>query len=155
MQKQTSKKVAPPKQSTTQKITPKPTNAPPAGIKTGGKGTVRRKKKVVSKAAATTNEDKNFLNNLKRLSFAPIKVEEVIFFKGTESASTFEKPTVLGTQGYTCYAVSGQMKEIPYEEASKKIDFSNQLKQLSSQLGDNQLGDNLDEIPNLEKNFSA
>ncbi|VDM44552.1 unnamed protein product [Toxocara canis] len=49
-----------------------------AQVRTGGKGTARRKKKVVHKTAAT--DDKKLQSNLKKLSVTNIPgIEEVYF----------------------------------------------------------------------------
>ena len=64
-----------------------------ASVRTGGKGSVRRKKKAVHKT--TTTDDKRLQNTLKRLSVNNIPaIEEVNLFKDNGSVIHFASPKV-------------------------------------------------------------
>ena len=64
-----------------------------ASVRTGGKGSVRRKKKAVHKT--TTTDDKRLQNTLKRLSVNNIPaIEEVNLFKDNGTVIHFSNPKV-------------------------------------------------------------
>merc|ERR1712230_320204 len=65
-----------------------------ANVRIGGKGTQRRKKKIVHKASNT--DDKKLQSQLKKLSINPIPgIEEVNMFKDDGSVIHFTNPKVL------------------------------------------------------------
>merc|ERR1712210_338384 len=64
-----------------------------SSVRVGGKGTVRRKKKIVHKASST--DDKKLQSQLKKLSINPIPgIEEVNMFKDDGSVLHFQNPKV-------------------------------------------------------------
>merc|ERR1712032_562515 len=76
-----------------------------SAVRTGGKGSVRRKKKAVHKT--TTNDDKQLKNTLKRLGVNVIPgIEEVNIFKD-ETVIHFTNPKVQASIAANTYVVSG------------------------------------------------
>ncbi|KAI8467636.1 MAG: NAC domain-containing protein [Monoraphidium minutum] len=74
-------------------------------VRTGGKGTVRRKKKAVHKTAGT--DDKRLQSTLKRLGVNTIPgIEEVNIFQG-DSIIQFQNPKVQASIAANTYVVSG------------------------------------------------
>ncbi|XP_057855391.1 nascent polypeptide-associated complex subunit beta [Cryptomeria japonica] len=74
-------------------------------VRTGGKGTVRRKKKAVHKT--TTTDDKRLQSTLKRLGVSSIPaIEEVNIFKD-EMVIHFVNPKVQASIGANTWVVSG------------------------------------------------
>jgi len=74
--------------------------------RTGGKGTVRRKKKAVHKTA--NNDDKKLQATLKRLGVNNIPaIEEVNLFKDDGTVIHFKNPKVQASIGANTYVVSG------------------------------------------------
>ena len=77
-----------------------------AQVRTGGKGSVRRKKKAIHKT--TTTDDKRLQNTLKRLGVNNIPaIEEVNLFKDNGTVIHFNNPkgasaTLAGEQLSTC-----------------------------------------------------
>ena len=68
-----------------------------AGVRTGGKGSVRRKKKAVHKATPT--DDKRLQSTLKRLPLNQLPgIEEVNIFKDNGTVINFQAPK--GMQEY-------------------------------------------------------
>lgn len=75
-------------------------------VRTGGKGSVRRKKKAVHKA--TSNDDKRLQTVLKRLGINVIQsIEEVNMFKEDGSVIHFSNPKVQASIAANTYAISG------------------------------------------------
>ena len=74
-------------------------------VRTGGKGSVRRKKKAIHKT--TTTDDKRLQNTLKRLGVNTIPgIEEVNIFKD-ETVIHFTNPKVQASIAANTYVVSG------------------------------------------------
>ncbi|PWA49116.1 Nascent polypeptide-associated complex NAC domain-containing protein [Artemisia annua] len=74
-------------------------------VRTGGKGSVRRKKKAVHKP--NTTDDKRLLSTLKRIGVQPIpQIEEVNIFKD-ETVIQFVNPKVQAAVGANTWVVSG------------------------------------------------
>jgi nascent polypeptide-associated complex subunit beta len=74
-------------------------------VRTGGKGSVRRKKKAVHKTSST--DDKRLQNTLKRLSVNTIPgIEEVNIFKD-DTVIHFTNPKVQASIAANTYVVSG------------------------------------------------
>eukprot|EP00249_Psilotum_nudum_P005893 c19306_g2_i1 orf=325-783(+) len=74
-------------------------------VRTGGKGTVRRKKKAVHKT--TTTDDKRLQNTLKRLGVNTIPgIEEVNIFKD-ETVIHFLNPKVQASIAANTWVISG------------------------------------------------
>lgn len=75
-------------------------------VRTGGKGTVRRKKKAVHKTTST--DDKRLQSTLKRLGVNTIPgIEEVLLINGDGSALQFNNPKVQASIAANTYVVSG------------------------------------------------
>jgi nascent polypeptide-associated complex subunit beta len=76
-------------------------------VRTGGKGTVRRKKKAAHKVTAA--DDKKLSAALKKLGVTPIPgVEEVNLFKADGQVLHFANPKVQAAISANTFAVSGQ-----------------------------------------------
>ncbi|PRP87369.1 hypothetical protein PROFUN_01631 [Planoprotostelium fungivorum] len=77
-----------------------------AQVRTGGKGSVRRKKKAPHKA--TTTDDKKLQSTLKRLGVNPIQgIEEVNLFQEDDGVIHFKNPKVQASIAANTYVVSG------------------------------------------------
>jgi len=77
-----------------------------AQVRTGGKGSVRRKKKAIHKT--TTTDDKRLQNTLKRLGVNNIPaIEEVNLFKDNGPVIHFNNPKVQASIAANTYVVSG------------------------------------------------
>ena len=77
-----------------------------AQVRTGGKGSVRRKKKAIHKT--TTTDDKRLQNTLKRLGVNNIPaIEEVNLFKDNGTVIHFNNPKVQASIAANTYVVSG------------------------------------------------
>lgn len=75
-------------------------------VRIGGKGTPRRKKKVVHKTATT--DDKKLQNVLKKLSVNPIPgIEEVNMIKDDGTVIHFTNPKVQASLAANTFAVNG------------------------------------------------
>lgn len=75
-------------------------------VRTGGKGTVRRKKKAIHKT--TTTDDKRLQNTLKRLGVNNIPaIEEVNLFKENGTVIHFTNPKVQASIAANTYVISG------------------------------------------------
>ncbi len=80
--------------------------APDVQSRIGGKGTVRRKQKAVTKA--TSADDKKLVSTLKRMGVNTIPgIEEVSIVKDDGSAIVFANPKVQANIGSNTYVVSG------------------------------------------------
>merc|ERR1712158_82335 len=78
-----------------------------ANVRIGGKGTARRRKKIVHKASNT--DDKKLQSQLKKLSINPIPViEEVNMFRDDGSVIHFTNPKVQASPQANTFAISGQ-----------------------------------------------
>jgi len=76
-------------------------------VRIGGKGTARRKKKVVHRTAVT--DDKKLQNSLKKLSVNTIPgIEEVNMIKDDGSVVHFNNPKVQASLAANTFAVTGQ-----------------------------------------------
>merc|ERR1719309_503647 len=77
-----------------------------AQVRIGGKGTVRRKKKVVHRTATT--DDKKLQSSLKKLSVNNIPgIEEVNMIKDDGSVIHFNNPKVQASLAANTFAVTG------------------------------------------------
>eukprot|EP00179_Madagascaria_erythrocladioides_P006198 CAMPEP_0198319604 /NCGR_PEP_ID=MMETSP1450-20131203/8715_1 /TAXON_ID=753684 ORGANISM="Madagascaria erythrocladiodes, Strain CCMP3234" /NCGR_SAMPLE_ID=MMETSP1450 /ASSEMBLY_ACC=CAM_ASM_001115 /LENGTH=200 /DNA_ID=CAMNT_0044022997 /DNA_START=128 /DNA_END=730 /DNA_ORIENTATION=- len=77
-----------------------------ANVRTGGKGTVRRKKKAIHKAAPT--DDKRLQSTIKRLGLNTIPgIESVNLFREDGQVINFTNPKVQASIGANTYVVSG------------------------------------------------
>lgn len=85
------------------------------GASTGGKGTVRRKKKTVHRATAT--DDKRLQSTLKRLGVNNIPaIEEVNLFKEDGDVIHFTNPKVQASIGANTYVISGRCETKKLQE---------------------------------------
>ncbi|VUZ41626.1 unnamed protein product [Hymenolepis diminuta] len=92
----------------------------------GGKGTARRKRKVVHKTAAT--DDKKLQATLKKLGLNPIpSIEEVNMYKADGTMLHFKNPRVQASPHANMFAVSGLA-----ENKSLNDLFPNMMSQLET-----------------------
>lgn len=104
-------------------------------VRTGGKGSVRRKKKAVHKA--TTNDDKRLQGVLKRLNVNAIPaIEEANMFKSDGTVIHFVNPKVQASIPSNTYVIAGPSETKKIEEL---------LPGILSQLGE----ENMDQIKEL------
>eukprot|EP01025_Chloroclados_australasicus_P030351 TRINITY_DN3046_c1_g1_i5.p1 TRINITY_DN3046_c1_g1~~TRINITY_DN3046_c1_g1_i5.p1 ORF type:complete len:203 (-),score=26.52 TRINITY_DN3046_c1_g1_i5:61-669(-) len=83
-------------------------------VRTGGKGTVRRKKKAVHKATST--DDKRLQNTLKRLGVNTIPgIEEVMIMKDSQVIH-FSNPKVQASIAANTYVVNGPSQERSFQD---------------------------------------
>merc|ERR1712070_619742 len=88
-------------------------------VRTGGKGTVRRKKKAVHKTTST--DDKRLQSTLKRLGVNTIPgIEEVNIFKG-DDVIHFLNPKVQASIAANTYVVSGPSQTKKLQELLPSI----------------------------------
>jgi len=138
-----------------------------AQVRIGGKGTARRKKKVVHRTA-TTN-DKNLQSSLKKLSVSTIPgIEEVNMIKDDGSVIHFNNPKVQASLGANTIAVTGHAENKQITELLPGIlnqlgaESLTHLKKLASNVtggdvaadgddGDDE--DDDDDVPDLVENF--
>ncbi|KAL1236164.1 Transcription factor [Trichinella spiralis] len=119
-------------------------------VRIGGKGTARRKKKVVHKTATT--DDKKLHSNLKKLAVNSIPgIEEVNMIKDDGTVIHFNNPKVQASVAANTFAISGH--------AEKSLDH---LKRLAGSVGgqpgkkENLIANEVeldDEVPDLVGNF--
>merc|ERR1712156_514009 len=84
-----------------------------AQVRIGGKGTARRKKKVIHRTATT--DDKKLQSSLKKLSVNPIPgIEEVNMIKEDGHVIHFNNPKVQASLAANTFAITGhaEMKQI-------------------------------------------
>ena len=133
--------------------------------RTGGKGSVRRKKKAVHKT--TTTDEKRLTATLKRLNVNNIPaIEEVNLFKDNGQVIHFNNPKVQASIGANTYVVSGACETKNLQELLPGIinqlgpDNLQNLKKIAEAYsggdaaaagGDDD--DDDDEIPDLVGNF--
>lgn len=88
---------------------------------TGGKGTMRRKKKVTSKASSA-QADAKLGTTLKKLGANNIPgIEEVNFFKEDGKVIHFKNPKVQAAISSNTYVISGPSEEKPLQELLPSI----------------------------------
>lgn len=111
-----------------------------AGVRVGGKGSVRRKKKAVHKAAPT--DDKRLQSTLKRLQLSHLPgIEEVNIFKDNGSVINFKNPKVQAQISANTYVISGSAVTKSLQDMLPSIvnqlgtDNMPQMKTLMDQLG--------------------
>jgi len=132
-------------------------------VRTGGKGTVRRKKKAVHKATST--DDKRLQTTLKRLGVNTIPgIEEVNLFQADGNVVHFLNPKVQASIAANTYVVSGPSQVQSIQELLPGImnqigaDMSQIQKLAESMQGGNKLKDQEeedddDDVPTLVDNF--
>lgn len=108
-------------------------------VRTGGKGTMRRKKKAVHKTTST--DDKRLQNTLKRLGVNTIPgIEEVNIFKD-DTVIHFLNPKVQASIAANTYVISGPSQNKKIQELLPGIlnqmgpDSLTHLKKVMQQLG--------------------
>ncbi|GAX81944.1 hypothetical protein CEUSTIGMA_g9372.t1 [Chlamydomonas eustigma] len=137
-------------------------------VRTGGKGTMRRKKKAVHKT--TTTDDKRLQSVLKRLGVNTIPgIEEVNIFKD-DDVIHFTNPKVQASIAANTYVISGPSQTKKLQELLPGIlnqmgpDSLMHLKKMMAQMGGAAgLGagfpggaggdENDDDVPDLVENF--
>jgi len=110
-------------------------------VRTGGKGSVRRKKKVVHKATAA--DDKKLKSTLQKLAARDIPaIEEVNLFHKDGHVIHFVNPKVQAAIDKNVYVVSGPSESKKLEEL---------LPGIISQLGP----DNINDLKKIYQSFAA
>lgn len=128
-------------------------------VRTGGKGSVRRVKATVHKAAAA--DDKRLMQSLKRMGCNQIPgIEEVNLFLNNGEVIHFESPKVQASIQSNTYVVSGTAATKKLQDLLPGIisqlgpDNLQNLKKIAESLGAAQgkNGDD-DDVPDLVENF--
>jgi nascent polypeptide-associated complex subunit beta len=102
-----------------------------AQVRLGGKGTMRRPAKIISKSEST--EDKKVTNTLKRLGVQPVgDAEEAVFYKSDGQAMIFKNPKLQASMHGGVFVVQGG-----YETKDLKNDPSFMMSQIQSMLAAN------------------
>jgi len=140
-----------------------------AQVRIGGKGTVRRKKKVVHRTATT--DDKKLQSSLKKLSVNNIPgIEEVNMIKDDGTVIHFNNPKVQASLAANTFAVTGHAENKQITEMLPGIlnqlgaESLTHLKRLASNVGGAGVGGAMeaannmdeeddDEVPDLVENF--
>jgi len=139
-------------------------------VRIGGKGTARRKKKVLHRTATT--DDKKLQSSLKKLSVNNIPgIEEVNMMKNDGSVIHFNNPKVQASLAANTFAVTGQSETKQITEMLPGIlnqlgaESLQHLKRLATSVsGDNKAAaagptaaveeeDDDDDVPDLVENF--
>jgi nascent polypeptide-associated complex subunit beta len=132
-------------------------------VRTGGKGSVRRKKKAVHKTTST--DDKRLQNTLKRLGVNTIPgIEEVNIFQG-DDVINFTNPKVQASIAANTYVISGPSQTKSIEEMLPGIlpqlgpegiqELSKKEGGARGGLADIQEDDDDEDVPELVENFEA
>jgi nascent polypeptide-associated complex subunit beta len=128
-------------------------------VRTGGKGSMRRKKKAVHKT--TTTDDKRLQSTLKRLGVNTIPgIEEVNIIK-EDSIINFLNPKVQASIAANTYVVSGASQTKKLQDMLPGIinqlgpDSLNSLRKLAEQYQGGMDVEGDDEVPDLVENFEA
>merc|ERR1719289_820842 len=139
-----------------------------ANVRIGGKGTVRRKKKVVHRTATT--DDKKLQSSLKKLSVNNIPgIEEVNMIKDDGTVIHFNNPKVQAALPANTFAITGHAENKQITEMLPGIlnqlgaDSLTHLKRLANAVpgmasaggitDGNVADDDDDEVPDLVENF--
>lgn len=127
-------------------------------VRIGGKGTPRRKKKVVHATAAT--DDKKLQSSLKKLSVNTIPgIEEVNMIKDDGTVIHFNNPKAQASLAANTFAITGHGENKQIAEMLPGIlsqlgpEGLNQLKRLASSVAAPKPLEEDDEVPNLIGNF--
>ena len=134
-----------------------------ASVRTGGKGSVRRKKKAIHKASNT--DDKKLQSTLKRLGVNLIpSIEEVNLFKDDGTVVHIMNPKVQASIPANTYVVSGSAETKRLQELLPGIisqigpdNLSNLKKIAETFSGTPDAPDNADDddVPDLVDNFET
>jgi len=140
-----------------------------AQVRIGGKGSARRKKKVIHKTAVS--DDKKLQTSLKKLGLSPIpSIEEVNMIKNDGTVIHFNNPKVQASLSANTFAVTGHAENKTMSEMLPNIlsqlgpESLDNLKWLASTLSKSGEGDaskvvpaatadDDDEVPDLVENF--
>jgi len=133
-----------------------------ANVRIGGKGTARRKKKIVHKASNT--DDKKLQSQLKKLSINPIPgIEEVNMFRDDGSVIHFTNPKVQASPQANTFAISGQAETKQVSEMLPSIvnqlgpeGFASLRKLAMEKVGEESQATQAakdDDVPDLEGDF--
>lgn len=134
-----------------------------AQVRIGGKGTPRRKKKVVHSTQAT--DDKKLQSSLKKLSVNTIPgIEEVNMIKDDGTVIHFNNPKAQASLAANTFAITGHGENKQITEMLPGIlsqlgpEGLNQLKRLASSVTNSGVSGKLvadedDEVPDLVENF--
>jgi len=133
-------------------------------VRIGGKGTARRKRKVVHRTATT--DDKKLQSSLKKLSVNNIPgIEEVNMIKDDGSVIHFNNPKVQASLAANTFAVTGHAENKQITELLPGIlnqlgaESLTHLKKLASNVSGGEggaegaLDDDDDDVPDLVENF--
>ncbi|GHP07173.1 nascent polypeptide-associated complex beta subunit [Pycnococcus provasolii] len=139
-----------------------------SAVRTGGRGSVRRKKKAVHKTTST--DDKRLQNTLKRLGVNTIPgIEEVNIFKD-ETVIHFTNPKVQASIAANTYVVSGPSQTKKLQDLLPGIisqlgtDNLANLKKIAQEYGNSAAAasgadaaddDDDDDVPELVENFET
>lgn len=130
-------------------------------VRIGGKGTARRKKKLIRRV--NTTDDKKIQSSLKKLSVSNISgIEEVNMIKDDGRVLHFNNPTVQASLNSNTFSIAGHSEEKHFTELLPGIlnhlgaEGFNHLKRHASSMAQG-LGANLDdeEVPELVEDFEA
>merc|ERR1711915_1092568 len=134
-------------------------------VRIGGKGSARRKKKVVHRSSAT--DDKKLQNSLKKLTVNNISgIEEVNMIKEDGSVIHFNNPKVQASLNANTFAVSGHAESKQITEMLPSIlshlgaEGFNQLKRLASSVNAGNVAaggidEDDDDVPELVEDFES
>merc|ERR1712002_963480 len=134
-------------------------------VRIGGKGSARRKKKVVHRSSAT--DDKKLQNSLKKLTVNNISgIEEVNMIKDDGTVIHFNNPKVQASLNANTFAVSGHAENKQITEMLPGIlshlgaEGFNQLKRLASSVNPGAVSaagidEDDDDVPELVEDFEA
>jgi len=134
-------------------------------VRIGGKGTARRKKKVVHRTATT--DDKKLQNSLNKLTVNPIPgIEEVNMIKDDGSVIHFNNPKVQASLAANTFAITGHAESkritdmVPGILSQLRAENFSHLKQLANvggnvgdSFGNPTIEEDDDEVPELVENF--
>lgn len=127
-------------------------------VRIGGKGTPRRKKKVVHATAAT--DDKKLQSSLKKLSVNTIPgIEEVNMIKDDDTVIHFNNPKAQASLAANTFAITGHGETKQLAEMLPGIlgqlgpDGLTRLKRLAAGSALPRATDDDDEVPNLVGDF--
>lgn len=134
-------------------------------VRIGGKGSARRKKKVVHRSSAT--DDKKLQNSLKKLTVNNISgIEEVNMIKDDGTVIHFNNPKVQASLNANTFAVSGHAESKQITEMLPGIishlgaEGFNQLKRIASSVNAGNVAasgidDEDDDVPELVEDFES
>jgi len=131
-------------------------------IKIGGKGTARRKKKIVHRPANA--DDKKLQSSLKKLAANNIQgIEEVNMFKDSGEVIHFANPKVQASLGSNTFAISGHADTKSLQDMLPTLmsqmglgadgPFGGKAGEGQAETGNEQGAAGDDEVPDLVENF--